>query len=73
MNDLLSDYKGPVLVAQGRLDPLNDAVGRAALLSGVRAGVDSMLLSLGHCPMDEGPQQVAKCVKEWSDKHGLLT
>ena len=30
MNDLLAQYTGPVLIAQGALDPLNDAKDRAA-------------------------------------------
>jgi len=58
MNDLLQLYSGPVLVAQGALDPLNDAVGRAATFGAMREGVQVSLLQLGHCPMDEGPREV---------------
>lgn len=71
-NDLLRQFSGPVLVAQGALDPLNDAVGRAKQLAGIRDGIDTALLQLGHCPMDEGPREVASTVLSWASRHGIL-
>lgn len=45
-------FDGPVLVAQGILDPLNDAKGRADLLGGLRSGVTVSRMDGGHCPHD---------------------
>jgi pimeloyl-ACP methyl ester carboxylesterase len=65
MDSLFQCYRGPVLVAQGALDPLNDAVARAAQFQAIRDGVSVQLLQLGHCPMDEDPQQCAAAVLKW--------
>lgn len=62
---LLQCYKGPVLVAQGALDPLNDAVDRAGKFGAIREGVQVELMQLGHCPMDEDPKQCAEVVLKW--------
>ena len=59
MNDLFREYKGPVLIAQGALDPLNDAPGRAQSFENIRQGVTVDLIPLGHCPMDENPKMVS--------------
>ena len=53
MNDLFREYKGPVLIAQGALDPLNNAPGRAQSFENIRQGVTVDLTPSGHCPMDE--------------------
>jgi pimeloyl-ACP methyl ester carboxylesterase len=58
MNDIFREYTGPVLIAQGALDPLNDAKSRANIFKGIREGVTLDLLPLGHCPMDENPKMV---------------
>ena len=58
MNDIFREYTGPVLIAQGALDPLNDAKSRANIFKGIRKGVTLDLLPLGHCPMDENPKMV---------------
>lgn len=65
MNDLFREFTGPVLVAQGTLDPLNDAKGRAMLFQRIREGISVDLLQLGHCPMDEDPALVASSIKKW--------
>ena len=65
MNALLRCYKGPVLVAQGVLDPLNDALTRAQQLGNIREGINVELMQLGHCPMDEDPKQCAEAVLKW--------
>jgi pimeloyl-ACP methyl ester carboxylesterase len=62
---LESIFTGPVLVAQGILDPLNDAKGRAAMLGTLRKGVKSVPLQGGHCPHDEIPEEVAGAIAEW--------
>ena len=72
MNALLGVYKGPVLVAQGALDPLNDAVGRAVALGNIRPKITVNLLQLGHCPMDEGAAEVAACVQQWASKNEIV-
>ena len=59
MNDLFVEYDGPVLIAQGSLDPLNDAVARAKSFEDIRAGISVELMPLGHCPMDENPKMVS--------------
>ena len=66
MNQLFSEYAGPVLIAQGALDPLNDAVARAKAFAAIRDDVAVELLQLGHCPMDEGAPQVASCIMQWA-------
>ena len=45
-------FDGPVLVAQGILDPLNDARGRADLLGELRSGITISRMNGGHCPHD---------------------
>lgn len=60
MNDLFREYGGPVLIAQGALDPLNDAKARAASFENIRERVTVDLMPLGHCPMDEDPKMVSK-------------
>eukprot|EP01038_Epipyxis_sp_PR26KG_P014750 gene14750-19829_t len=57
MNELFSNdnYNGLVLLAQGSLDPLNDAVSRAYSFENIRNNITIDLLPLGHCPMDENP------------------
>lgn len=45
-------FDGPVLVAQGILDPLNDAKGRADLLGNLRSGITISRIDGGHCPHD---------------------
>ena len=71
VNDLFREYTGPVLIAQGALDPLNDAKSRARQFELVREGVSVDLLQLGHCPMDEGPEQVGSSIKKWSVTQGI--
>jgi pimeloyl-ACP methyl ester carboxylesterase len=51
-------YKGPVLVLQGVLDPLNDAQGRADLLGERLHNVRKVCIEAGHCPHDEVPELV---------------
>ena len=45
-------FDGPVLVAQGILDPLNDAKGRADMLDDLRMGITVSRMDAGHCPHD---------------------
>lgn len=49
-NELLRKFNGPVLVAQGALDPLNDAKGRAELLRTCYDKTVVRLIEAGHCP-----------------------
>jgi pimeloyl-ACP methyl ester carboxylesterase len=62
---LESTFTGPALVAQGILDPLNDAKGRAEMLGSLRKGVKIVPLQGGHCPHDEIPEEVAAAIAEW--------
>lgn len=68
MNALLAQYRGPVLLAQGELDPLNDAVERAKAFEKIRTGITVDLLPLGHCPMDENGKLAAASVSSWYKK-----
>jgi pimeloyl-ACP methyl ester carboxylesterase len=43
-------WNGPVLVAQGMKDPLNDAVGRAGMFESLRPNISVEALDGGHCP-----------------------
>jgi pimeloyl-ACP methyl ester carboxylesterase len=58
-------FRGPILLAQGILDPLNDAKGRAEQLGSLRDGVKIVPLQGGHCPHDEIPEAVASSISEW--------
>ncbi|KAJ1422049.1 Alpha/Beta hydrolase protein [Ochromonadaceae sp. CCMP2298] len=66
MNELFDQYLGPVLIAQGALDPLNDAVARAYAFEQIRGDVAIRLLELGHCPMDENAGMVASSIEGWA-------
>jgi pimeloyl-ACP methyl ester carboxylesterase len=55
-------FRGPTLVLQGALDPLNDAVGRAKDLQTTCSNVQVKLLQAGHCPHDEVPEQVNEAI-----------
>jgi pimeloyl-ACP methyl ester carboxylesterase len=72
MNDIFREYTGPILIAQGSLDPLNDAPTRAKQFENIRKGITVDLLPLGHCPMDENPKLVADSVIKWGLKEGVL-
>jgi len=61
-------FNGPVLVAQGLLDPLNDAKGRAEMLGNLRSGIVVDPINAGHCPHDELPSSIAKSVSKWMVK-----
>lgn len=67
MDGLFSDYGGRVLVAQGALDPLNDAKARANMFGRISPRVSVTLLPLGHCAMDEGPKETAAAIQAWLD------
>lgn len=60
-----SQFTGPILLAQGILDPLNDAKGRARQLKTLRDGIQVAELQGGHCPHDEIPEEVASAVMNW--------
>ena len=65
INDFFRIYEGPVLLAQGALDPLNNATQRALSFGAIRGNVSVDLLPLGHCPMDENPTVVASSIVRW--------
>jgi pimeloyl-ACP methyl ester carboxylesterase len=58
-------FKGPVLVAQGMLDPLNDAKTRAKMFGELRGGITVAPIDAGHCPHDEAPSEVAEAMHKW--------
>jgi pimeloyl-ACP methyl ester carboxylesterase len=62
---LESVFDGPVLIAQGVLDPLNDAKSRMDCLASLREGIDADPIQAGHCPHDEVPVQVAQSIVSW--------
>jgi pimeloyl-ACP methyl ester carboxylesterase len=60
-----STFPGLILMAQGILDPLNDAKGRSESLGKLRDGIHIDQLQGGHCPHDEIPEQVASSIAIW--------
>lgn len=58
-------FDGPVLIAQGQLDPLNDAKGRAEMFGNLRKGIKVDPINAGHCPHDELPLDIAKSISSW--------
>ncbi len=58
-------FDGPVLIAQGFLDPLNDAKGRAEMFGNLRNGIKVDEINAGHCPHDELPADIAKSISSW--------
>ena len=60
-----ASFGGPVLVATGVLDPLNDAKGRSESLAALRDGIEFDPINGGHCPHDEIPKDVAASIANW--------
>jgi hypothetical protein len=60
-----ASFGGPVLVATGILDPLNDAKGRSNGLAELRKGITFDPINAGHCPHDELEQEVASSIAKW--------
>ena len=60
-----SQFRGPVLMPQGVLDPLNDANGRAEMLGTLRQGITIDKLQGGHCVHDEIPEATAESIRKW--------
>jgi pimeloyl-ACP methyl ester carboxylesterase len=63
-----STFRGPVLIAQGVLDPLNDASERMRSFGSLREGITMDPINAGHCPHDELPGEVAKSITSWMTK-----
>eukprot|EP00216_Chloropicon_sp_CCMP2111_P002168 CAMPEP_0198240136 /NCGR_PEP_ID=MMETSP1446-20131203/5336_1 /TAXON_ID=1461542 ORGANISM="Unidentified sp, Strain CCMP2111" /NCGR_SAMPLE_ID=MMETSP1446 /ASSEMBLY_ACC=CAM_ASM_001112 /LENGTH=655 /DNA_ID=CAMNT_0043922827 /DNA_START=343 /DNA_END=2310 /DNA_ORIENTATION=+ len=57
LNLLLDTYNGPVMVFQGKKDPLNDAATRAKNIAEAYSDTKVVLVDAGHCPHDEVPEQ----------------
>ena len=69
-----SVFEGPVLVAQGMLDPLNDAKTRANQILSIRpTSITLSPLNAGHCPHDELPQDMAQIITHWMTTTGTTT
>ena len=60
-----ASFGGPVLVATGVLDPLNDAKGRSEGLAALRDGIEFDPINAGHCPHDELEKDVAASIAKW--------
>ena len=60
-------WTGPVLVAQGMLDPLNDAKSRASMFRALRSGITISPINAGHCPHDELPSDVVDAIIRWKE------
>ena len=58
-------WEGRTLVAQGFLDPLNDAKARARLFGELRKGITVQPINAGHCPHDELDEDVASAIGHW--------
>jgi pimeloyl-ACP methyl ester carboxylesterase len=70
-----SVFTGPVLIAQGVLDPLNDAMDRMNRFASLREGITPDPIQAGHCPHDEQPGLVAKSIVTWMNTKpwGMIT
>lgn len=60
-----STFTGPVLIAQGVLDPLNNATDRLLRFGALREGIKMDPIQAGHCPHDELPDKVARAISTW--------
>lgn len=65
-------FQGPVLIAQGVLDPLNDAPDRMVRFRALRQGITAVPIAAGHCPHDECPKEMADTVVEWMRTNEFL-
>ena len=72
-NDLFRKFTGPILIAQGILDPLNNAKERAFQFQAIRQNITIDLIDAGHCPFDEQPLLLVKSIKQWAKNQNLLT
>jgi hypothetical protein len=69
LNHLVADkWRGPTLVLQGVLDPLNDARARAQALAKTCPNVKLVLLQAGHCPHDEVPHLVNRALLQFIEQ-----
>ena len=60
------EFEGPVLVANGIADPLNDSRGRMEAFGRLREGIKEVPIEgAGHCPHDEAPALVAEAISDW--------
>ena len=59
-------WEGRTIVAQGELDPLNDAKTRARLLGELRDGITVRPINAGHCPHDELNEEIASAIAQWA-------
>ena len=67
LNYLINElYRGPTLVLQGALDPLNDAKKRAEDLKAASPATRVILLKAGHCPHDDDPESVNRGILEFA-------
>lgn len=60
-----SYFDGPVLIAQGVLDPLNNSTDRMNRFHSLREGIDVAPIQAGHCPHDELPIEIAQSIANW--------
>lgn len=58
-------FEGPVLIAQGILDPLNDATDRMERYAALRPDITTIAIQAGHCPHDELHDEVATAIISW--------
>ena len=67
LNYLINElYRGKVLVLQGALDPLNDAVKRAEQIVAACPQTELQMLQAGHCPHDEVPLEVNRGIADFA-------
>lgn len=59
-------FKGPVLIVQGVLDPLNNSAGRADSLEAAITNSKKVCIDAGHCPHDEVPEKVNAAIMDFS-------
>lgn len=67
-NQFQGSWRGPTIVIQGMLDPLQDSNERVSGFTSMRPGVDHIPINAGHCPHDELPEECAKALFQWLPK-----
>jgi pimeloyl-ACP methyl ester carboxylesterase len=67
-NEMLAKFGGPVLVAQGLLDPLNNAPARAKQFKEAYSNVEVVEIDGGHCPHHEMAEEVCTAISAFIDR-----
>lgn len=65
INELLQAYKGPLLIYQGKFDPLMAAPARTEAFRAIYPSATIHVVDAGHCPHDEVPEKFNSEFSKW--------